>query len=123
MMPLGKVKFAPNNGNIVKRTLLNGEPLSALDLHPLNILGLLLNRVNRTWNVVCSAIGRTKSGFKTPGGNEPEPEEEEQTREFDPILVEKGLKSLDNPVLRGSFTLVLTNEKMTFLDNNEFTSL
>ena len=116
-MPLGKVKFAPNNGNIVKRTLLNGESLSALELQPLNLLCLLLNQVDRTWNVVCSAVGGTKSGLKTPDGNEPGPEEEEQRRKFDPILVEEGLKSLDNPVLRGSFNYVLTDEKMTFLDN------
>jgi hypothetical protein len=116
-MPLGKVQFAPNNGNIVKRTLLNGESLSALELHPLNVLRLLLNQVDRAWNVVCSAVGRTTPGLKTPDDNEPGPEEEEQTRKFDPILMEKGLKSLDNPVLRGSFNLVLTDEKMTFLDN------
>ena len=110
-MPLGKVKFAPNNGNIVKRTLLNGESLSA------NVLCLLLNRVYRAWNVVCSAVGRTTSGLETPDGNEPGPEEEKQTCKFDPILLEKGLKSLDNPVLRGSFNLVLTDEKMDFFDN------
>ena len=108
-MPLGKVEFAPNNGNIVKRTLLNGESLSALEFNPLNVLGLLLNKADRIWNVVCSA-GRTTPGLRPPVGNEPDPEEEEQTRKIDPILVEKGLKSLDNPVLRGSFDLVLTNE-------------
>ncbi len=104
-MPLGKEKFAPNNGNIVKRTLLNGESLSDLNLHPLNK------------NVVCSAMRRTKSGnvfFKTPGNNEPEGD---QTYVFNPVLVEKGLKSLENPVLRGSFSLVLSNERLNFLDN------
>jgi hypothetical protein len=115
-MPLGKVEFAPNNGNIVKRTLLNGETLSALELHPLNVLCLLLNQVDRACNFVCYSVGRTTSGPKIPDSNEPSPEEE-QTRKFDPILVEKGLKSLDNPVLRGSFNLVLTNEKITLLDN------
>jgi hypothetical protein len=64
-MPLGKVEFAPNNGNIVKRTLLNGESLSALEFHPLNVLGLLLNKADRILNVVCSA-GRTTPGLR-PG--------------------------------------------------------
>jgi hypothetical protein len=31
-------------------------------------------------------------------------------------ILQKGLNSLDNPVLRGSFTLVLSEEKMTFFD-------
>jgi hypothetical protein len=56
-MPLGKVKIAPNNGNIVKRTLLNGGPLSwavSPDLNP-----LLLNGVARAWNVVCFATKHT----------------------------------------------------------------
>lgn len=74
----------------------------------------LVFKVNRAWNVVCSAVSRTISG--SPDDNEPGPEEE-QTRKFDTILVEKGLKSLDNPVLRGSFNLVLTDEKMTLFDN------
>jgi hypothetical protein len=117
MMPLGKVEFAPNNGNIVKRTLLNGESLSALELHPLNVLCLFINQVVRALNFVCYSTGRTTSGPRIPDSNEPNPEEEEQTRKFDPILVEKGLKSLDNPVLRGSFSLVLTNEKNNLLDN------
>jgi hypothetical protein len=108
-MPLGKVQFAPSNGNIVKRTLLNGESLSNLVLNPLS----LLNH-HGDWNVVCSAIRRTNQS-SVPGNNEPE-EKEEQTF-FDPTLVEKGLKSLDNPVLRGSFSLVLANERLNFLDN------
>ena len=104
-MPLGKVKFAPNSGNIVKRTLLNGESLSFL----------CSSLVKPASNVVCSAIRLTKSGFKGPG--QELKTKKEQTREFDPDLVEKGLKSLDNPVLRGSFTLVLSNDTMNFLDN------
>jgi len=36
---------------------------------------------------------------------------------FHPLLVEKGLKSLDNPVLKGSFSLVLSNERLNFLDD------
>jgi hypothetical protein len=119
-MPLGKVEFAPNYGNIVTRALLNGESLSVLEFHSLNVLCLLFffkkEQVDRVWTVVCSAVNRTTSGLKTPDENEPEPEEE-QTRKFDPILVEKGLNSLDNPVLRGSFNLVLKDEKMTLLDN------
>lgn len=37
------------------------------------------------------------------------------TSELD--IMEKGLNSLENPVLRGSFTLVLNEEKLNFLDN------
>jgi hypothetical protein len=33
------------------------------------------------------------------------------------ILLQKGLKSFENPVLRGSFTLVLTNEQMDFYED------
>lgn len=93
-------------------TLLNGEHLSFSHLLLNNVgSGYLLNRVSRAPNVVCSVTRRTKSGF---GPNEPE---KGQTHEFDPNLVNKGLKSLDNPVLRGSFTLVLSVERLDFLDN------
>jgi predicted GIY-YIG superfamily endonuclease len=34
----------------------------------------------------------------------------------DPQVIQKGLKSLDNPVLRGSFTLVLTKQEMDDFD-------
>src|SRR6476661_4024688 len=93
-MPLGEFRIASNNGNVVKRTLLNGEPLSALV---------------QTRNCVCHSVGRTTSEFETPDGNELNSQDEGKTRKFDPILVKKGLKSLENPVLRGSFNLVLTN--------------
>nr|ADK88936.1 GIY-YIG homing endonuclease [Pseudopediastrum boryanum] len=36
---------------------------------------------------------------------------------IDPNIVEKGLKSLDNPVLRGSFSLVLDKPTLEFLEN------
>ena len=36
---------------------------------------------------------------------------------IDPSIIEKGLKSLDNSVLRGSYTLFLSNDKMDCLDN------
>lgn len=40
----------------------------------------------------------------------------EENSSIEMSIVEKGLNSLDNPVLRGSFTLVLAKEKLTFLD-------
>lgn len=38
------------------------------------------------------------------------------THEIDPKLIQKGLQNLDNPVLRGSFILVLSEQKMEFYD-------
>lgn len=83
--------FAPNNGNIVKRTLLNGEPLSDRNVHPLNLsLNLLGYRVllKKTWNVVCFASKRPTSGFEESVSNKPnEPEEREKKCAFDPFLI------------------------------------
>lgn len=91
----------------------NSKPTA---VHLLNILGsVFLNQRNRISNVVCSATSRTKAVFNSPGGDEPE--EENQTRAFDSTLVKKGLKSLENPVLRGSFSLVLSDTQLDFLDN------
>jgi len=50
--------------------------------------------------------------FSSPGSNEPESEK----RYIPAKLIKKGLRSLDNPMLRGSFTLVLSPEKMDYFD-------
>lgn len=39
-----------------------------------------------------------------------------QIKSFDSQIIQKGLKNLDNPVLRGSFILVLAEQDMDFLD-------
>ena len=121
-MPLGKAQFAHNNGNIVNRTLLNGESLSSSNpslynrrsltifvgpiVKALNPFLGLLNQVNQTRNVVCTAIGNTTSGGEP---NKPE-------NDFDAAVVQRGLDCLDNPVLRGSFSLVLSQDRLIFLE-------
>ena len=40
-----------------------------------------------------------------------------QEREINQNIIQKGLQSLDNPVLRGSFNLVLSEEQMNFFDD------
>lgn len=48
----------------------------------------------------------------------PENDLEDEKNEIDnsAIILQKGLQSLENPVLRGSFTLVLTTEDLNFFD-------
>lgn len=41
----------------------------------------------------------------------------DEKKRMDPQLIEKGLKSLENPVLRGSFSLVLSDDKLSFFDS------
>lgn len=60
----------------------------------------------------CLNRNNISSGF-------PDPENGSETKEEkndNAILLQKGLKSFENPVLRGSYSLVLTNEQMDFYE-------
>jgi len=139
------VQFAHNNGNIVNCTLLNGGSLSSSNLSLYNkissasgfarslicsansivkalnpFLGLLNQTPQRGRNVVCTALGDTASGGEPPGTNKPEKEFDRRCLRIynrkDPVVVQKGLDCLDNPVLRGSFLLVLSEDRLIFLE-------
>lgn len=69
------------------RTLLNGETL----LKP------------QTFQ--CSA------SFQENPDSQPLEQNSENSTEIEPIILQKGLTSLENPVLRGSFTLILDEKK------------
>lgn len=60
--------------------------------------------------LVRPGLGVRRSRCPNPGGPK------EKKNDDDAILFQKGLKSFENPVLRGSFTLVLTNEQMDFYE-------
>lgn len=96
-------------------TLLNGKNLSNLALY--RSLGKKSAR-----KTICYSTnpnpGITGNINPTPPPNNSGNSQEENVtkRKIDPNTIEKGLKSLDNPVLRGSYTLILPNEKMDFLD-------
>jgi hypothetical protein len=60
----------------------------------------------------CSNSNRALSSLPDPeNGSETKEEKNDNT-----ILLQKGLKSFENPVLRGSYSLVLTNEQMDFYE-------
>lgn len=56
---------------------------------------------------------KSSFGFPDP---ETDPENNEKKNNDCQIVLQKGLKSFENPVLRGSFSLVLTNEQMEFYE-------
>jgi hypothetical protein len=62
---------------------------------------------------VCGEQNQSSSGFPDPENGS---EMKEKKNDDHAILLEKGFKSFENPVLRGSFTLVLTNEQMDFYE-------
>lgn len=62
----------------------------------------------------CVNKNQPTSGFPDPENDGSETKEKKNDNHA--ILLQKGLKSFENPVLRGSFTLVLTNEQMDFYE-------
>jgi hypothetical protein len=126
-MPLGNLSIAPNNGNIVISTLLNGKFLNLINkplfafqeifvLRMQDFCGRMatVNTIRqewRSWRIKCfSFSNKTNSS----GGNSDPNDPQEDVKCIPPEKLERGLKSLDNPVLRGSFTLVLDQKTMDF---------
>lgn len=130
-MPLGNIPIAPNNASIVMSTLLNGKFLSLINklflffFYFVLVLGmtyfcgkmLIVNTIRpeqRSWRIKCfSFSNKTNSS----GGNSDPDDPQKDVKQITPEIIERGLKSLDNPVLRGSFTLFLDQETMDFFDN------
>lgn len=62
-----------------------------------------------------SGLGNNQLNSELPD-LENDPEDEKNEIDNSAIILQKGLQSLENPVLRGSFTLVLTTEDLDFFD-------
>ncbi len=118
-MPLGKIPdFAPHIYKDMMETLLNGEPLGfiALLMLCISILAVLtfsLILFKKRKRLASTRVFSVKKAglLPTPGGGKKRP-----TKKLPVELQEKGLKSLANPVLTGSFSLVLTREQIEKLD-------
>ena len=63
--------------------------------------------------VSCVRNNQLNSGSPDP---ENDPEDEKNEISNSAMILQKGLQSLENPVLRGSFTLVLTTKDLHFFD-------
>lgn len=61
----------------------------------------------------CVRNNQLNSGSPDP---ENDPEDEKNEISNSAMILQKGLQSLENPVLRGSFTLVLTTKDLHFFD-------
>jgi len=79
-----------------------------------NKLSTLLNGKNLTKSFLQNRIRKNTLCSKFPN---PERDPKNNSDNFDSnSILQKGLKSLENPVLRGSFSLVLNEKQLDFLD-------
>nr|BAA28590.1 unnamed protein product [Pleodorina californica] len=79
-----------------------------------NSVSTLLNGKSLRKSIVISSLGKKQaySGLPDPDNNP-----RNGKKKIAPNNKKKGLNSLDNPMLRGSFSLVLTEKKMDFFDS------
>lgn len=89
--------------------------ISSFGFLVVNQIRTLLNGKSLRKVFLPQSLGQNSENFQLrlpPPNDGPEKQENKNLSK----IMEKGLKSLDNPVLRGSFILVLTNEEMNFFD-------
>nr|YP_009367653.1 putative GIY-YIG homing endonuclease [Pseudocharacium americanum]YP_009367742.1 putative GIY-YIG homing endonuclease [Ignatius tetrasporus]ARK14628.1 putative GIY-YIG homing endonuclease [Pseudocharacium americanum]ARK14717.1 putative GIY-YIG homing endonuclease [Ignatius tetrasporus] len=88
------------------------NPKIKINKNLVNIISTLLNGESLRKSLALRCFDNKKANLGLTNANSVF----EQKCSIDSNILQKGLNSLDNPVLRGSFTLVLTEQELDFFD-------